>query len=221
MRLEYALVSLLFLTAFGALLAINDKATVPLPQPQLVPMPEVTIETVEVVLIEPVAKPEPKPRAKQPVEQDQPAKPVKLVDLIDDQPQVKAKGNTPRRIEVSIFEQRLRAYEDDQLIYEFVCSTSSTGHVVGTDTNPNEPHDHVGVFDVMEKDIDKFSNTYQVPMPFALRYFGGHYIHATHGAEEIAKLGTPASHGCVRLSPQDAETLFTWAKVGDTIIVSR
>ena len=32
--------------------------------------------------------------------------------------------------------------------------------------------------------------------------------HAIHGTNEVKRLGNPASHGCVRLSPQNAEMLF-------------
>jgi len=33
--------------------------------------------------------------------------------------------------------------------------------------------------------------------------------HAIHGTNEVRRLGKPASHGCVRLSPDNAATLFT------------
>jgi hypothetical protein len=36
--------------------------------------------------------------------------------------------------------------------------------------------------------------------------------HAIHGTNEVKKLGKPASHGCVRLSPQNAETFFNLVK---------
>jgi hypothetical protein len=32
--------------------------------------------------------------------------------------------------------------------------------------------------------------------------------HAIHGTEHVASLGRPASHGCVRLAPDDAATLY-------------
>ena len=32
--------------------------------------------------------------------------------------------------------------------------------------------------------------------------------HAIHGTLEVKRLGKPASHGCVRLSPENAATLF-------------
>lgn len=48
------------------------------------------------------------------------------------------------------------------------------------------------------------------PMPHAVFFTKkGHAIHATN---ETKKLGRPASHGCVRLSPKNAETFFNLVK---------
>ena len=46
---------------------------------------------------------------------------------------------------------------------------------------------------------------YNSPMPHAIFFHGGFAIHGTY---EIARLGGPASHGCVRLDPGNATTLF-------------
>ena len=51
-----------------------------------------------------------------------------------------------------------------------------------------------------------FSRKYDnAPMPYSVFFKGGYAIHAT-GA--IRRLGTPASHGCVRLHPANAEALY-------------
>ena len=47
------------------------------------------------------------------------------------------------------------------------------------------------------------------PMPYAI-FFSGHY--AVHGTNAVKRLGTPASHGCVRLHPANAATLFSMAQ---------
>ena len=44
------------------------------------------------------------------------------------------------------------------------------------------------------------------PMPHAV--FFTKEGHAIHGTAEVKRLGKPASHGCVRLSPQNAATLY-------------
>ncbi len=43
------------------------------------------------------------------------------------------------------------------------------------------------------------------PMPHSIFFHGGYAIHATYAT---GRLGAPASHGCVRLAPGNAKTLF-------------
>jgi hypothetical protein len=42
-------------------------------------------------------------------------------------------------------------------------------------------------------------------MPHSIFFAGGYAI---HGSYEISRLGRPASHGCIRLHPKNAATLF-------------
>jgi L,D-transpeptidase catalytic domain len=62
---------------------------------------------------------------------------------------------------------------------------------------------------------------YNSPMPHSIFFHGGYAI---HGSYEIHRLGGPASHGCIRLHPANAATLFALVKqrgMSDaTIIVS-
>ena len=44
------------------------------------------------------------------------------------------------------------------------------------------------------------------PMPHSLFFKGGYAI---HGSYAVGSLGSPASHGCVRLSPEHAAALFS------------
>jgi lipoprotein-anchoring transpeptidase ErfK/SrfK len=46
---------------------------------------------------------------------------------------------------------------------------------------------------------------YGSPMPYSVFFYKGYAI---HGTREISRLGGPASHGCVRLHPRNAATLF-------------
>ncbi len=59
---------------------------------------------------------------------------------------------------------------------------------------------------------------YNSPMPHSIFFHGGYAI---HGSYEISRLGGPASHGCVRLHPSNAATLFALVKSqqGSTRIV--
>jgi hypothetical protein len=44
------------------------------------------------------------------------------------------------------------------------------------------------------------------PMPHSIFFTDAG--HAIHGSNAVGRLGQPASHGCVRLAPKNAETLF-------------
>lgn len=43
------------------------------------------------------------------------------------------------------------------------------------------------------------------PMPYSIFFRGGYAI---HGTNYVKRLGRPASHGCVRLAPAHARTLY-------------
>jgi lipoprotein-anchoring transpeptidase ErfK/SrfK len=52
----------------------------------------------------------------------------------------------------------------------------------------------------------KYDNS---PMPHSIFFHGGYAI---HGTNYIKRLGRPASHGCVRLHPANAQELFDLVK---------
>ena len=52
----------------------------------------------------------------------------------------------------------------------------------------------------------KYNNA---PMPHSIFFLGGYAI---HGTDDLKRLGRPASHGCIRLHPQNARWLFQVVK---------
>jgi hypothetical protein len=67
-----------------------------------------------------------------------------------------------------------------------------------------------GTFAVQSLQTIHYSKKYyHSPMPHSIFFDGGFAIHGTY---ETAWLGRPASHGCVRISPQNAATLFEMVK---------
>ncbi len=55
-----------------------------------------------------------------------------------------------------------------------------------------------------------YSRKYDMsPMPYSIFFRGGYAI---HGTDAIRNLGRPASHGCVRLHPENARKLFSMVK---------
>ncbi len=75
-----------------------------------------------------------------------------------------------------------------------------------------------GVFNVQRMDAEHFSDEYeQAPMPYAIFFSRGLAI---HGSYERG-LGRPLSHGCIRLSVQNARDLYSWVEqYGATISIA-
>lgn len=60
---------------------------------------------------------------------------------------------------------------------------------------------------------------YNSPMPYSIFFNGGYAI---HGSYEVSRLGSPASHGCIRLHPSNAATLYSLVQsygAGNTVIL--
>lgn len=110
-------------------------------------------------------------------------------------------------IDISLNEQKLRAYEGEKLIYEFPISS-------GLPWTPTVK----GKFNIWYKirytrmiggSIEQ-GNYYNLPnVPYNM-FFNGDY--ALHGTYWHNNFGHPMSHGCVNLSIPAAETLFYWTE---------
>ena len=107
---------------------------------------------------------------------------------------------------VSKANQRLWALEDGVVKHRWLVSTGKRD----LDTR-------AGWFSVYMRNKDHHSREYDVPMPFALFFSGGQAIHASTA---LRRLGSPASHGCVRLPRRYAQTLFAESKIGRPVIVT-
>jgi lipoprotein-anchoring transpeptidase ErfK/SrfK len=75
-----------------------------------------------------------------------------------------------------------------------------------------------GIFNVQRMDTEHFSDEYdQAPMPYAIFFSRGLAIHGTYERG----LGHPVSHGCARLSVQNARDLYSWVEqYGATIEIA-
>lgn len=68
-----------------------------------------------------------------------------------------------------------------------------------------------GSFQTFRMEEDHYSKEFDdAPMPNAI--FFTKRGHAIHGTDSVNRLGSPASHGCVRLSRENAATLFAMVK---------
>jgi lipoprotein-anchoring transpeptidase ErfK/SrfK len=107
-------------------------------------------------------------------------------------------------IVISLEEQRLFAFHDNQVIAWSNISTGKTGHDTPT-----------GTFKVTQKHIDHFSNKYNnAPMPYFMRLTDdGVGLHAGNLP------GYAASHGCIRLPYAMAQELYYHTPSGTPVTV--
>lgn len=123
-----------------------------------------------------------------------------------------------KKIDVNLSEQKMYAYENDALVYEFVISSGK----------PRTPTPE-GEFYINNKIELAYSRVYRLYMPNWQAFIGSKY--GIHGLpftkrgkritwiEGINHLGFPVSHGCIRLSWEDAATLYSWTEIGTPIYI--
>lgn len=122
-------------------------------------------------------------------------------------------------IVVKISEQKLYVYQSGNLLRQITVSTAEgDNNILGISEDPESPHNHLGEFSVYLKDKNHYSQQYNCQMPYSLFFYKGHGIHATT-ANNYSKLGTPASHGCVRTNLEDVKWLFEHTPLGTKIII--
>jgi lipoprotein-anchoring transpeptidase ErfK/SrfK len=114
--------------------------------------------------------------------------------------------------------QRLYVQKDRRITRVYLSSSSENYLWTAPDRHLKKPHDHAGVFKVLEKRRTHWSRLYQVQMPWSMRYHVGHYIHAT-SPNLYPLLGRPASHGCNRLTREDARELYEMTPIGTRVEV--
>jgi hypothetical protein len=124
-----------------------------------------------------------------------------------------------KQITVNLKAQTLTATEDGKVKFTFPCVTGDKDH-------PTKP----GKFTIYRKHEKYRSKKYDVEMPFSMFFSkDGKAIHAglcCVEAESFLKsmfddLGADrlGSHGCVRLSKDDAKSLFSWAENGTKVSI--
>jgi len=105
----------------------------------------------------------------------------------------------PILAKIDLSSQRMKVYSGRRLLYTWKVSTGRRGY--GTPT---------GTWRIHRMHKRYFSRKYDnAPMPHAMFYHRGF---AVHGTTSIRRLGRRASHGCVRLHPDNARKLFSLVK---------
>jgi lipoprotein-anchoring transpeptidase ErfK/SrfK len=109
-------------------------------------------------------------------------------------PKPKGLGPPTLQITVHITSQSMSVASRQAHVGRFKVSTGKPGH--------RTPR---GSWRVQRMARVHWSRQFRAPLPHAIFFTGGIAIHATKG---VHRLGTAASHGCVRLAPADAARVY-------------
>ena len=97
---------------------------------------------------------------------------------------------------INIASQRMEVLVDGVQQYDWQVSTARKGYVTPK-----------GTFKPQAMYQKYYSHKYHnSPMPNSIFFNGGY---AVHGTNAVKNLGQPASHGCIRLDPKNAATLYS------------
>jgi lipoprotein-anchoring transpeptidase ErfK/SrfK len=99
------------------------------------------------------------------------------------------------QVEVDVGSQTMEVYVNGHLRHTWRVSIGRNGYETPS-----------GEFSAKRMEEEWYSKQYDdAPMPHAVFFNGGYAIHGTY---DVKRLGRPASHGCVRLSPGNAARLY-------------
>lgn len=123
----------------------------------------------------------------------------------------------PLWIQVSIPDQMVVVYDaDNKVVQNYICSTGKQG-----DDTP------LGTYTVKERGKSFFSQQYQEGAYYWTQFQGDFLFHSVpfdknqnFEPEEAAKLGSEASHGCVRLALENAKWIYDHIPRGTKVVIS-
>jgi LysM repeat protein len=120
-----------------------------------------------------------------------------------------------KRIAISISRQRMWAYENGAVVWEWPVST-------GISSSPTSP----GVFQVQGRDTNAYASSWDLWMPYFVGIYrpvpssdfmnGFHGFPTRDGASLLwtGSLGYPVTYGCILVSTYNAALLYDWAEDG-------
>ena len=108
-------------------------------------------------------------------------------------------------IDINLSTQRMHVTDASGESYDWAISSGRPGH-----RTPTGAYRPTRMYTMIHS--IKYDNA---PMPHAIFFTGGYAI---HGTEAVGHLGHTASHGCVRLDPRNAATLFRLVRAERALI---
>jgi LysM repeat protein len=127
-----------------------------------------------------------------------------------------------KRIVVRLSQQRLWAYEDDRVKWEWPVST-------GKASSPTSP----GVFQIQSHNLNAYAANWDLWMPYFMgiykpvptsEFMNGFHGYPKRGESQVlwaGNLGDPVTYGCVMVSTENATQLYEWAEEGVVVEIQR
>jgi lipoprotein-anchoring transpeptidase ErfK/SrfK len=119
------------------------------------------------------------------------------------------------RIEIDLTQQRLIVFHMDEVLREMICSGGA----------PESPTP-LGEYSTTQKIEYAWVERFGVGAYYWIRFFEDYLIHSVpfdeNGemiVEEFEKLGSPASHGCIRLRLEEAKWLYETLPLGVKVVI--
>lgn len=122
-----------------------------------------------------------------------------------------------KTIQIDLALQIVETFLGVELVHSFECLSGDKDH-------PTDP----GAYTIMRKHHPYRSHAYNVQMDYAMFFtLDGKALHQYHGIVPLRTLRAFrngigkwfGSHGCVRLTQADAQTLYEWAALGTIVKV--
>lgn len=125
---------------------------------------------------------------------------------------------TEYTLDVNLIKQNINVIKGENIIKNIPCSTGIIG-----DQDTETP---LGIFYVQDKGEYFYSNKYKEGARYYIKFFSNYLIHSIPVDEkgniiedERKKIGVPSSHGCIRISIQDAEWIYKNIPENSAVIV--
>ncbi|MCJ7737192.1 MAG: L,D-transpeptidase family protein, partial [Anaerolineae bacterium] len=127
-------------------------------------------------------------------------------------------GSGAKQIVVNLSQQRLYAYQGDQLVYDFVISSGTAPYYTRT-----------GTFQVQSKFPNAYGSAWNIWMPYWMGiYWAGSSENGIHALPVLSNgqtlwagyLGRPVSYGCVVVGTYEAKLLFEWTPLGTPVQIT-
>jgi LysM repeat protein len=117
--------------------------------------------------------------------------------------------NGSKRILVNLTEQKVYAYENDQLVKTVIVSTglAYTPTVTG----------NYRVYWKLASQTMSGPGYYLPGVPYVMYFYQGYALHGTYWHNNF---GQPMSHGCVNMPTTEAQWFFNWSEIGTPVTVT-